>query len=186
MIMKKNIFKKAILAILAVAMLTAAVAPANTYAASKTATTTKSYKPMNPDSLIKALSVYGQDTFKITYDKSSKKIISCKASQTAKNLGHTIIEKGGIKLVSKSKTTWTYKATWYLNFKILPTPIKALAKVMKCKYAELSDLGRIATVTVTYKVSAGSLKHSQSYKFTVPSKLNDAVKKLGGLFTSAF
>ena len=93
--MKKNIFKKAILAILAVAMLTAAVAPANTYAASKTATTTKSYKPMNPDSLIKALSVYGQDTFKITYDKSSKKIISCKASQTAKNLGHTIIEKGG-------------------------------------------------------------------------------------------
>ena len=98
-----------------------------------------------------------------------------------------MIEKGGLKLVKKTAKTWTYKATWYLNFEVLPKPLQYLGKAVKSKLAMLSSLGRIATVTVTYQVSAtGNLKHKLTYKFQVPSKIQSIAKYFGGMLTKAF
>jgi len=183
--MRQNRVKRVFAALTAAVMMITAAMPQQAMAASKTATKTMSYAPMYADNVFKILEMYGRDTFTVTYDKNTKKIKSCKASQSARNLGTDMIGKGGIKLVSKTDKVWTYKATWYLNFSVLPKPVQLLGKAIKSKLSALSSLGRICTATITYKVSATSLKHTQTAKFQVPQKLKDIAKYVSGMFTVA-
>ena len=183
---RKNTVKRVFASFAAAVMLLTAATPQEALAAAKTATVTRSYAPMYADCIFKCLVMYGKDTFTITYDKSTKKIISCRAVQSAKNLGTDMIGKGGIRLESKTARTWTYKATWYLNFSILPKPVQLVGRVIKSKLAALSSLGRICTVTVTYKVSANCLQRTMKSKFQVPSRIQSAARYVGGMFTVAF
>ena len=180
--MKKGI----VFALLVVTLITAAV-PAQVQAATKNKTVTRTYTPMSADGVFKLLTIYGKDSFKITYNPSTKKVVSCSTSQSSKALGTDMIQKGGIRLVKKTAKAWTYEAKWYLNFTILPKPVQQIGKIFGSKIAALSSLGRIATVTVRYTVNGdGTLKHSLSYKFQVPSKMESAARTVGKWFTSAF
>ena len=179
--------KKAVSIALILAMIFTMMMPGNAFAAAaKRASKTRSYMPMHAESLFKGLNMYGKDTFKVTYDTKTKRIVSVQASQTSKGLGTDMIEKGGLKLVGKTNKVWTYRATWYLNFTLLPKPVQRLAQMMGMKISAFTSLGRICTVTVTYKVSADSLKHSMSSRFQVPSRLSSTAKKICGYFTAAF
>ncbi len=178
--------KKAVSFALILAMAITMIMPGSAFAAAKKATKTRSYTPMYSESLFKCLDMYGKDTFKVTYDTKTKKILGVQTSQKAKGLGTDMIERGGIKLVKKTNKVWTYRATWYLNFTLLPKPVQQLAKVMRMKIAMFTSLGRICTVTVTYQVSADSLKHNMSSRFQVPSKLSSAAQQICRYFTKAF
>ncbi len=179
--------KKGIVFVLMIAFLITAMVPCQAQAAVKNKTVTRTYTPMSADGGFKALSVYGKDSFRITYNPGTKKVVSCSASQTAKALGTDMIQKGGIKLVKKTAKAWTYEATWYMNFTILPKPVQFIGKCLGMKIASLSSLGRIATIKVKYTVNGdGTLKHSLSYKFQVPSNMQSAAKTVAKWFTKAF
>lgn len=184
--LSKKLSKRALSFALILALLLSVMLPGHATAAGKSTTVTRSYKPMSAESLFRCLDMYGMDTFQITYDRSSKKILSVRASQKAKALGTDMVERGGIRLVNKTNKVWTYQTTWYLNFTLLPKPVQQLAKLAGCKYACLTSLGRICTVKVNYQVSADSLRHSMSSKFQVPSKLQSTAKKICRCFTQAF
>lgn len=179
--------KKGIVFTLLIATLVGVFTPAKkAEAASGAKTVTHSYKPMKSESLFRFLDIWGKDTFKVTYNKSTGKITGVKASQSNQTLGTNMVEKGGIKLIKKTDKKWTYEATWYLNFTILPKAFRALAVKFTPGLAALSDLGRICKVTVRYTVTPSSLSHSLSYKFMVPSKLEKAARTIGKLLTQAF
>ena len=182
-IIKKRFFVIA----LVIAILFTSLQPTAVHAATTKKTTTKSYTPMSAEGAFGLVKVWGKDTFKITYDAKTNKVISCQASQSSTALGTDMIQKGGIKLVKKTDSRWTYVATWYMNFTILPKPLQTIAKFMGMKLAKVSSLGRVATVTVTYTVNGnGTLGHSMKYKLQVPSKVEKTVKGIAKFFTKAF
>ena len=179
--------KKIIVFALLLATVFTAFFPAEAQAAGKNKTVTRTYRPMDSDCIFKKLSVYGQDSFQITYNPSTGKVVSVKASQKAAGLGTNMVERGGIRLKKKTAKTWTYEATWYLNFTVLPKPLQVIAKAAGMKVADLCSMGRFLVVKVTYTVRGnGTLGHSLSYRFQVPSRLQNLAKKVGRYFTAAF
>ena len=178
--------KRSLLLVLIAALLIGLFVPKDVFAASRT-TTTKSNTPFYSSCLIKQLDMYAKDTFQITYEKG-KQVVTVKTSQSCKNLGTQMFEKGGIKLVSKANGTWTYQSTWYLNLSVLPTCMKGLANYAYPGLGKLVNLGRIGTMTTTYTVDKyGNLKvTAKKGKLQVPSSLTATAKKVGKLFNIKF
>jgi len=121
--------------------------------------------------------VYGKDCFTIKYNEKTKKIYSCTPVQKAENLGTHICEPGGITRTNKDTTKWAYTSTWYLNFNLLPDWMIEIAEEATPELALIVDLGRIAKVTTKYEVTGDGklIKKNMTFKFMVPSNLEDAV-----------
>lgn len=147
-----------------------------TFAASKTVTRT--YDVTTVDNGFKALYCYARDNFKIAYD--GKKVVSCTASQTKKDLDTGMFGKGGIKCIKKTNSKWTYQSIWSINLRLMPSSLLKVAKKVAPEIVAIQKIGTIVKITTTYEVNAnGTLKKtSTSVKwFTEIAKYINQVKK---------
>ena len=147
--------------------------------AASSKTVTRSYDVTYVDNGLKFLDCYARDSFKITYD--GKKVISCKPTQTKKDLTSGMFAAGGIKCTKKTSAKWTYQSVWSINLRLLPACMQALAAKVAPEIVAIQKIGTIAKITTTYEVNAnGTLKKTKTTIkwFTTIAKYVTQVKKI--------
>ncbi|MBR2259044.1 MAG: hypothetical protein IJ899_17300 [Blautia sp.] len=182
--MENRKFKKRFtgFAALAAALMLAFNPPVMAEAAVKTKTTTQVFYCLDGLSKKLPVKVYGKDTLALTWNISTKNIVSVKGKQTPKNIaGVNMIEKGGMKVQKVSAKVWKVTATWYLNTKPLKdSKVGSAVCRLIPQLKTIAGYGRFLRVREVYTLKGNGTirKTSQKYSVVLPEKLQNTIEDL--------